>query len=513
MSPEWTSVLPPLVAIGLAVLFRQVLVALSAGVFLGACLVADGRIGEAVVRFFDTYIVGALADADHASIIVFSLLLGGMIGVITKSGGGAELATVVTRRATTSRRGGVVTWAMGLVVFFDDYANALIVGSSMRSISDRLRISREKLAFIVDATAAPVSSVALVSSWIAVEVGYIADQFQSLGIEDDAYIAFIKSLPYRFYPWLMLFFVLWVAMSGRDFGPMAKVERAARSGAQPQRSEAPPSEQVRGHWIHAVIPIFSLIVIATTVMVYDGWLKVVDAGNEPTLRAVFGAASSTKALLISAGAGSLLAVLSAWVGRVMSFSNLTDAWGDGVKSMMTACMILVLAWALGDICKALQTAEFLTQSIEGMLQPALVPAVVFVLSAVVSFATGTSWGTMAILFPLVVPLAHGLAPNDMVILLGSISAILSGSVWGDHCSPISDTTILSSMATGCDHVAHVRTQLPYAMAVGLVSLVVGEIGVGLGLYPVWVGLVVGAVLLVVILRVLGQRVPDYAPNG
>ena len=516
LSPDWTSILPPLVAITLAIATRQVLVALTVGVWLGALLIVDGKIGSSFVRLLDTHIVGAVADKSHASILVFSLLLGGMIGVITKSGGGVGLAKRVTRWATTSRRGSLMGWFMGLLVFFDDYANALIVGSSMRSISDRLRLSREKLAFIVDATAAPVSSVALISSWIAVEVAYIGDEFKALGIEMDAYTAFIQSLPYRFYPWLMLFFVFWVSLRGRDFGPMARAEKRARAGEGHQEMDmatvAMAPQEGRGGWVQAVLPIATVMIVATGVMVADGHAKLSFAGESITLRGIFGEASSTTALLISAGAGSVMAVLTSYFGRALSFTETIDAWLDGLKDMLLACLVLVLAWALGGICKELHTAQYLTHLVGDWVMPALVPAVIFVLSAAMSFATGTSWGTMAILFPLVIPLAYNLAPGDEVILLGSVSAILSGSVWGDHCSPISDTTILSSMATGCDHIAHVRTQLPYAMAVGIVSLIIGEIGVGLGLYPAWVALIIGALMLVAVLRLFGTKIDDYEPS-
>ena len=514
--PGWTSLLPALVAIVLAIAMRQVLVALTIGVWLGALLISGGDVWASFVALLNTHIVGAVADKGHASILVFSLLLGGMIGVVTRSGGGAGLAKGVTRWATSSRRGALMTWFMGLVVFFDDYANALIVGSSMRPIADRLRISREKLAFVVDATAAPVSSIALISSWIAVELAYIGDEFKALGIEMDAYTAFVKSLPYRFYPWLMLFFVFWLSVAKRDFGPMAKAEKLARAGSPTLRSEAPVlSDESKtmgnGGWVQAVFPIAIVMVVAAGVMYFDGSGKVVAAGKEVTLQAVFGEASSTLALLVAAGAGSLVAVLTTWLGKALSFDATMDAWLDGVKDMMIACLVLVLAWSLGGICEELGTAQYLTTLVGAWVSPALVPAVIFVLSAAMSFATGTSWGTMAILFPLVIPLAHNLAPGDSLVLLGSVSAILSGSVWGDHCSPISDTTILSSMAAGCDHIAHVQTQLPYALTVGMVSLLVGEIGVGLGWYPVWGGLLIGAASLVLILRTFGQKIDDYVP--
>ncbi len=238
--PGWVSILPPLLAIGLALLFRHVLVALFLGVWLGALLLADLSPIMSFARLLDTHLVGAMADRGHASILLFSLLLGGMLGLMTQSGGAKGLAAWASTDTRSRRRGQLTTWFLGLLVFFDDYANSLLVGASMRPVTDRLRISREKLAFIVDATAAPVASLALISSWIGVEVGYIADQFAHLGIERDAYLTFIETIPFRFYPILMLLFVFWVSFRGRDFGPMRRAEErslvqglVSRPGAQP----------------------------------------------------------------------------------------------------------------------------------------------------------------------------------------------------------------------------------------------------------------------------------------
>jgi len=239
---------------------------------------------------------------------------------------------------------------------------------------------------------------------------------------------------------------------------------------------------------------------------------VIDAGGEVTIREAFANAASVKALLWASAFGCLAAIVTSVARRSLGFGAALDAWLAGVKSMVLACIILVLAWSLGQVCKDLHTAEFVIGAIGDWLTPGLLPAIVFVVAAVVSFATGTSWGTMAILFPLVIPMAHALAPGEEHIMLGAISSILAGSVWGDHCSPISDTTIMSSMASSCDHVDHVRTQLPYALAVGLVGLVFGELATGLGLYPGWVGLVLGVFALALLLRFVGRPVPDYVPE-
>ncbi len=513
--PAWVSILPPLLAIALALLFRHVLLALVLGVWLGSFLISGLSPLASFARLLDTYIVNAIADRGHASILVFSLLLGGMLGLMTQSGGAKGLASWVSTDATSRRRGQLTTWFLGLLVFFDDYANSLLVGSSMRPVTDRLRISREKLAFLVDATAAPVASLALISSWIGVEVGYIGDQFTHLGIERDPYLTFIETIPFRFYPILMLIFVAWIAFRGRDFGPMLRAERRAleegllaRAGAQPASDfhEESVPEELPGRPLNALIPVVVVVFVAAIGIYVDGRAKVLSAGMEPSLRAIVGEASSSAAILWGTGAGCLAALALSVGSGALSFGKSIDAWMSGMRSMLFAAVILVLAWSLGAVCRDLDTASFLIGAVGDWIAPAWIPATVFVMAALVSFATGTSWGTMAILFPLVVPLAHEIAPGNETILFGTVSSILAGSVWGDHCSPISDTTVLSSMATSCDHMDHVRTQLPYALFIGGVSLLCAELPVAAGWYGPWVGLLVGAAVMIGVFELLSGPV-------
>jgi len=514
--PGWLSVLPPLLAIGLALWLRQVVLALFSGVWLGALFVGGFDPFRALLRVADHYAVAAVADSSHAQILVFSLLLGGMIGVVTRSGGGLGLASLVTRYATTSRRGQVVTWVMGLLIFFDDYANSLLVGTSMRPITDRLRISREKLSFLVDATSAPVASLALVSSWIGVEVGYISDQYQALGIHQSAWATFIQTIPYRFYPLLMLYFTLLTALMGRDFGPMLTAERRARREGKLLRDGAKPAsdfddaEGILGgkpDWVNAVVPVITVVLVALGGMYLDGRES---AGADASLGQIFGAADSLLALTWASLLGGGVALLLAVTRKSLRLEGAMDAWLAGVRSMVLACIILVLAWSLGAVCRDLSTANWVVTGIGPWMPPALLPSVVFLVAAAVSFATGTSWGTMAILFPLVVPLAYQLAGGDQAVMLGGIGSILAGSVWGDHCSPISDTTIMSSMASSCDHVDHVRTQLPYCLAVGVVSLLAGSLPCAMGLPP-WAGLLLGALVLSLILRFRGSLTDEVEP--
>ena len=501
-------------AIVLALLFRNVLVALILGVWIGAYLLS-GSLGASFARLLDTHVVDAMADRGHASILLFSLLLGGMLGLMTQSGGGKGLASWVGTGATTARRAQLTTWLLGLLVFFDDYANSLLVGSSMRPVTDRIRVSREKLAFIVDATAAPVASLALISSWIGVEVGYIHDQFTHLGIERDAYVTFVETIPFRFYPILMLLFVPWVAWRGRDFGAMLGAERRAlregrltRVGARPASDfhEESVSEDTPGRPMNALAPIVVVVLVAAIGIYLDGRSKVLSAGLDLTLRAIVGEASSSSAILWATGAGCVAALALSVGSGALTFSRSIDAWTGGVRSMVYAVIILVLAWSLGAVCRDLDTASFLVSAVGDWIVPAWIPAAVFIMAALVSFATGTSWGTMAILFPLAVPLAHELAPGQQTILFGTVSSILAGSVWGDHCSPISDTTILSSMATSCDHMDHVRTQLPYALLIGVISLVCAELPVAAGWYGPWAGLAVGCAAMIAVFELVSRPV-------
>lgn len=535
-SAGWLTLLPPVMAIAMALAFRQVVPALLSGIWIGAWIVhGDPLVGFA--RTIDQYIAGALSDPDRAKIVLFTLLLGGMVGIISRSGGTRGLVDSLSPFATTRRRGQVVTWFLGIAVFFDDYANTLLVGNTMRPVTDRLKISREKLAYIVDSTAAPVASIALVSTWIGYEISLIGSSMKELGRDVDPYAIFLQSLPYNFYPVLALVFGILVATSLRDFGPMLKAERRAaggellRQGSVPladfENADLTPPDDVPRRWFNAVIPVASVLIVTFVALWVTGRANLAADSNPmgrasfgelgfEGLGAVFSAGSAYDALMYAAFAGCAAALLLGLSQRIVTVSEGLGAWVGGMKGMMAAMVTLLLAWGIGSVCADLKTADFLVGQLSDSLHPGLIPAIVFIIAAATAFATGTSWATMSILIPLAIPIAVGVTAGagydealSNSILLASISSVLAGALFGDHCSPISDTTVMSSMSSGCDHVDHVRTQLPYSLTVAGVALLIGYIPAGFGVPP-WIGLIVGSVILFAILRFVGRNaVPTH----
>ncbi len=496
--PGWFSVLPPLLAIGAALTLRSVIPALFLGIWVGAWGVAGLNLegfGQGLLDVLAVYVREALADPDHASVILFSFMIGGLVGVITHSGGMQGIVDILIRKARTRRDGQITTALMGLAVFIDDYANSLIVGRTMRAVTDRLKISREKLAYIVDSTAAPVSGVALVTTWIGYQVGLIGDAVAGTdGLDAQPYLLFLDSLAYSFYPWLAIFLVFVVAWTGRDIGPMVTAERRAATMPAHRPDEALEVEP-ESHVLAAILP---LVVLIGGVLV--GLLV---TGEGDNLRDIIGSASSYKALMWASLAAVMVAMAIPLLQRRSTLHELFEAWTEGVQSMLPAMTILIMAWALSSTTEKLGTAEFLVSTLGESLPVGWLPTVVFGLAAATAFATGTSWGTMGILVPLVIPLAFHLAPDAGYILSSSIAAVLAGAIWGDHCSPISDTTILSSMATGCDHIEHVRTQIPYALLAGGAAVVFGVLPSGFGI-PWWASLGVGMVFLAFVIKTFGK---------
>ena len=530
VTSPWYSLMPPIIAIVLALLFREVITALFAGVWLAALAVAGFNPITATWRLIDTFVVPALADSAHMSIAVFSLLLGGMIGIIARNGGTMGIVEAVTPLANTGRRGKLATWAAGMAIFFDDYANTLIVGNTMRPITDRLKISREKLAYIVDSTAAPVAALVPISTWVGYEITLIGDGLRIAAEQNPAnaeillaanpFAIFLQTIPFLFYPLLAVTFVLMTSAMDKDFGPMAAAEKRAAAGKGLYREGATlatdtsshlmeAKESIEHRWWNAAVPILTVILVVLVGLYTDGRAG---AGPDASLMDVFGAADPFATLLWGSLAGCLVAIAMSVGQGLLTMQESLDSWLGGMKAMMIAMIILTLAWSLGAATEEVGTAQFLSQLLSDRVSLQFIPVIVFITSAAMAFATGTSWGTMAIMVPLVVPLTVALGGAAVIpggpeasILLGATASVLAGAIFGDHCSPISDTTVLSSTASACDHMDHVRTQMPYALIVAMVGILLGNIGTAYGL-PAWAALLLGVSVLFALLHFKGERV-------
>ena len=521
---RWLSILPPLLTIAFALIWKRVIPALFLGIWLGAWAINDfGFYGiwSGLLDSFQVYVLTALADPDRASIVLFSLMVGGMVGIISRNGGMQGIVNHIVKWADSARHACLATATLGLAIFFDDYANTLVVGNTMRPVTDAMRISRAKLAYIVDSTAAPVACIALVTTWIGYEVGLIGDAISKLpDLNEEAYLVFLNTIPYSFYPVLAIAFVYMVSASGRDFGPMLQAEiRARKHGVSELEAVKQENDDCNGidpvpgkpqRAFNAIIPVV-VMVVGVLGGLYVTGMSALDGVDQPTLRDIVGSANSYTALMWASLLSMLTAAMLSLVQRIMDLEQVVDAWYQGVRSMLYALIILVLAWSMSEITTVLRTADFLVAVLGDTLPSFTLPVIVFVLAAATAFATGSSWGAMGILLPLSLPLTWAVmqsqghtGPEHMHLLYSSVASVLAGSVWGDHCSPISDTTILSSLASGCDHIEHVRTQLPYAMLVGIVSMLGGSLLTALG-SPWWLGMLLGLAVLSLALKFFGKK--------
>lgn len=531
--PLWMSILPPLIAILFALLFREVFSALFAGLLVGTTIlhIYSGSniilaIFQGIFTIADTYLLEAMLDRGHLSIIIFSMLIGAMVNLITRNGGMKGVVNLLSKYANTPRSGQFFTWLMGILIFFDDYANTLVVGNTMRPVTDRLKISREKLAYLVDSTAAPIASIAFVTTWIGAELSYIQDGINMIGLEENAYMIFFNSLAYSFYPVFTLIFILFIIYRGVDYGPMLTAERKARIAEKIEEDEdnsfsndinnLEVDENIRARWYNAFIPVLVIILGTLAGLMTTGWDAAVWENENIAfgrkISETIGNADSYTALLWSSLSGVLVALALTIGQRLLSLKKSIDSLINGFRTMLTAILILVLAWSVALITEHMHTATFISNiMLEMSLSPYLVPAITFILSALVSFSTGSSWGTMAILYPLILPASWLISQNygmdyisSMEIFYNVVACVLTGSVLGDHCSPISDTTILSSLASSCNHIEHVRTQLPYALTVGIVAVFFGTLPAAYGISS-FILFPLGLILLYITQWVLGRK--------
>ena len=526
--PLWLSVIPPLIAILLALLFKEVVTSLFVGILSGS-FIAGGMRLDGIYYIFKSiwnvsadFFIRALNDSGHLSVILFSLLIGGIVSIISKNGGMAGVVKKLSVIAKDRMSAQLSTYLLGIAIFFDDYANTLIVGNTMRQVTDRFGVSREKLAYLVDATAAPIASVAFITTWIGAELGYIQSGIEAIGdfpITTTPYAIFLESLKYSFYPILTLIFMFMLIRSKRDFGPMLKAERTASSAFR-QNLSSQPSSDVDGDVMataisddeftpvenaprqarNALFPILTVILVTIFGLIDTGmnsagadlgilssnysdiWAALGsdvpgEAGFFRKIGLLIGSSDSYVALLWASLSGVIVALGMTLARRIMTLEKAMESMLHGFGTMLPALVILTLAWSLAAVTEDLHTATFLTEALQGNIAPVLLPALIFVLAAFISFSTGSSWSTMAILYPIAIPTTWAIATaagfdldHSYALLLNVVSTVLAASVLGDHCSPISDTTILSSLASNCDHLQHVKTQMPYALTVGAVAL-------------------------------------------
>ena len=487
------SLLPPVIAIVLALITKEVYSSLIIGIIVGGVLYAGGNFEGTIVHVISDGFIANLSDSYNMGIILFLILLGALVAMMNKAGGSAAFGRWATKHIKTRKGAQLATVALGVLIFIDDYFNCLTVGSVMRPVTDAQKISRAKLSYLIDATAAPVCIIAPISSWAAAVAGFA----RSAGAENGISL-FIKAIPYNYYALLTIVMMLFLALAGFDYGPMKKHEYNARekgdlftSGTKQAVDEMSVNE--KGRVIDLVLPVVVLIICCVIGMIYSGGFF-----SGESFVSAFSNSDASVGLAYGAGITIVIAVLYFLIRRVISFKDIMESIPEGFKAMVSAIMILACAWTLKSMTDSLGAKIFVSGIIErsaGGLQ-AFLPAIIFLIAVGLSFATGTSWGTFGILIPIVLSVFSAGEPITIV----AISACMAGAVCGDHCSPISDTTIMSSAGAQCDHINHVSTQLPYALTVAGVSAVTYLIS---GFLPNWfITLPVGIVLMIGTLLVI-----------
>mmetsp|Transcript_13118 Transcript_13118/g.28334 ORF Transcript_13118/g.28334 Transcript_13118/m.28334 type:complete len:630 (-) Transcript_13118:313-2202(-) len=527
-----SSVLPPVVALVTSVVLKQVILALLLGVWTGCLILSGGKPVVATLRVFDRHLVDALADRSHAAVLLFTFLLGGTIGLVQKAGGGLALGQLLQRFMKSAYSALLCTWSLAGLIFFDDYSSLLIVGNSLRPVLPALRVAPERFAFVVHVMAVCLASLSPVSSWVGLQIGYVADVYKQLGLPDDPFVSTMRTLPYRFFPVLLLALVPILLFSGREAGPMAQVRAPpapARRGSvgttssPTQSAEGPtcgaadgdpqpptlapeldandplsPKPGTKLRAINALLPFGTIVVTTFAGMLLDGASKVRAMPAESrvplSLVSMLSECDSINALVWASAAGWLVTLALVLAQGILSVSEAMEAWMAGMKDVLEPCFVLLLAWALGEVVGLVRTADFLAGALHAGMPRWALPTLITVLAHAISYACGSSFGTMAIILPLVGPLAMKLG-GGRDYLLHCIGSVLGGAVFGNICSPISDTTILTVLATKCDLQAHVRTITPYTLVVATIALGLGSVPVGLGIYGPMCGLAVGTAVL------------------
>ena len=486
------SLLPPIIAIALALLTKEVYSSLFVGILSGALIYTNWNVWEMILNTFDV-MISKICDSWNVGILIFLVLLGMMVSMINKAGGSAAYGRWAAARIKGKRGAMISTAVLGMLIFIDDYFNCLTVGSVMRPVTDKHKISREKLAYLIDSTAAPVCIIAPISSWAAA-VSSVAPEGEGLSL-------FIRSIPYNFYALLTLFAVIFMAFIGLDYGKMRVAERNLAEGVSvPNDESAKALESGKGTVLDLVLPIVVLIISCVTTMIYTGGFFDPESGVYMNFVDAFAGCDASMGLVL----GSFIALAVTFVlylpRKVITFSEFADSFVDGFKAMVSSILILIFAWTLSGVTNQLGAKVFVAELVRGAAGSLanFLPAIVFVIGCFLAFSTGTSWGTFGVLLPIVC----AVFPSGELMVI-SVSACLAGAVCGDHCSPISDTTIMASAGAGCDHIAHVSTQLPYALTVAAVSFV-GYILAGF-VQNVWIVLPVSIAMMAAVLLAIRAK--------
>ena len=462
-STGW-ALLPPVVAIALALITKEVYSSLFIGIVVGAVLYGGGNVERTILHAFgddNGGFVSVLTDSYNVGILIFLVILGTIVAMMNKAGGSAAFGKWASEHIKTKVGAQLATILLGVLIFIDDYFNCLTVGSVMRPVTDKHNVSRAKLAYLIDATAAPVCIIAPVSSWAAAVSGFVKGE--------DGLTLFVRAIPYNFYAILTIVMMVTMVLLKVEFGPMAKHEKNADNGDlfsmgdRTQNIQEDEQGSSKGKVIDLVIPILCLVVCCVIGMIYTGGFF---KGKD--FITAFSNSDASVGLAIGSFFGLVITIVLYVIRRVLPFKNCMDCLVDGFRAMVPAILILTMAWTLKSMTDSLGAKEFVAMSMKSVAGDfiSLLPAVIFLVACFLAFATRTSWGTFGILIPIVVAVFEG---SNYELMIISISACMAGAVCGDHCSPISDTTIMASAGAECDHVNHVSTQLPYAIVAAAVS--------------------------------------------
>ena len=498
MYSSFWALVPPIVAIGLALITKEVYSSLFVGIAIGGIFWSNFHFEKAVLHIFEDGIVGVLTDSYNMGILVFLVILGIMVCMMNNAGGSAAFGRWASIHIKTRVGAQLATIVLGILIFIDDYFNCLTVGSVMRPVTDRHHVSRAKFAYLIDATAAPVCIIAPISSWAAAVSGFVEGQ--------DGLAIFVRTIPYNFYAILTIVMMVGMVLMKTEFGAMRTHEINALNGDLYTTSARPyenatddETPNPRGKVIDLVIPIVVLVICCVISMIYTGGFF---SGTD--FVTAFSQSDASTGLAMGSAFGLVFAIIFYMIRRVINFRDCMGCIPEGFKAMVPAIMILTFAWTLKAMTDSLGAAVFVEEamrSVAGGIE-VILPAIIFLVGCGLAFATGTSWGTFGILIPIVVAVFEKSSPEMMII---SMSACMAGAVCGDHCSPISDTTIMASAGAQCDHVTHVSTQLPYAILAAAVSFVT-YIVAGF-VKTAWIALPVGIVLMLIVLFVIKMMNP------